>query len=490
VATDKALDRAPSDPAGWVGAYAAPEGWHRVDQRFRGARYRLSRLEDASTLEHGAARVFGRYDLLLERMATGFVKALQAASWKLEGVEAQEEIFERYVARRPEAVAYLLADALRFEMGADLARLLEAVGATSVRLIPAAAALPTITDIGMAALLPAADRSFSMAEARTGVAGAIGGKPLVGSAARMEHARGEVPGLVEMTLDRLVHELSPKQRDDELKGAPVVVIRSQEIDGAGENLPQGVAQKVMGTILEDLRLAAQCLADAGVNHFVVAADHGHLFGSSKGDDMKIDPPEGGRTVDLHRRCWVGRGGTTPSGCVRLTAADLGYEGTDLDLVVPKGTGVFKAGGSLSFHHGGLSLQELIIPVLTFELQGKKASKKKGAADLLALEDVPKEITNRIFSLKLKPLQLNLFEPLKVRVIAQGAAGKGIAAQAAWASEGWDSEGRVVTLVSGQPVDVRLVLDDDEAQELRVVVVEVATDRVLKDSPPIPVKVIS
>ena len=148
----------------------------------------------------------------------------------------------------------------------------------------------------------------------------------------------------------------------------------------------------MSTVLEDIRKAALRLANAGVEHFVITADHGHLFGSRRGDDMKIDPPDSGQEVDLHRRCWVGRGGQTPSSCVRLSAADLGYQGTDLDIVVPRGTGVFKAGGSLSFHHGGLSLQELIIPVLSLELKGKRRAMARRGGELVALESVPKEIT--------------------------------------------------------------------------------------------------
>lgn len=487
----KSLERPPPSARGWVDTYTALEGWHRVDQRFREARYRVTRLEDRGELEKGADRVFGRYDAVLERMATGFVSALQAEGWQLEGVLRQEEVYDRHVARSPEAVAYVLADAMRFEMGAELARLLGAVGATGVRVEPALAVAPTITDLGMAALMPGAERSFSMAASPKGVTGSIGGKALLGSAARMEHAKGRVPGLMEMTLDRLVQELSPKRCEEELKGAKVVVIRSQEIDGAGENLAAGIAQKVMGTILEELRSGVQRLADAGIRRFVIVADHGHLFGERRGEDMRIDPPEGGKTVDLHRRCWVGKGGSTPSACVRLSAGDLGYEGTNLDLVVPKGTGIFRAaGGGLAFHHGGLSLQELIVPVLTFELERKKAAKKRVPSELLALEGVDKQITNRIFSLRLKPVQLDLLEPLKLRVIAQSTADKSTAAQAAWASEGWDPEGRVITLVSGEPVEVRLLLDDDAVEELRILVIEATTSRVLKDTEPIPVKVLT
>lgn len=481
---DEELKRPPADATGWVEAYARSDGWHAMDQSFRTARYRLSRLEARSTLERGATRVFEDYDALLERMATGFVEKLRVAGWQVPGVLRQEQVYDHCVARRTEPVAYILADAMRFEMGAELVNLVEAIGAKAVQLEPAVAVAPSITDLGMAALMPGAEQSFSIAETPRGITGTIGGRPLVGSAARMEHAKGQVPGLVEMTLDRLVHELSPKKRDELLKDAKVVIIRSQEIDGIGENLPAGVTQKIMGTILEDLRGAVQRLADAGIHQFVIVADHGHLFGESRGDDMKIDPPEAGRKVDLHRRCWVGRGGSTPSSCVRLSSSDLGYEGTDLELVVPKGTGVFKAGGSLAFHHGGLSLQELIVPVLRFELRSTVASDSAGkkGGEAVAI-DAPKQINNLIFSVNLNYQEMF---PARVRVLAVNSADGKVVGQAAFATAGWDAEDHVLTLTAGDPVSVGLQIDDEAVQELRVIVTEVETQKTLKDTSPIPV----
>lgn len=483
----RALERPPTSARGWADSYTAREGWHRLDRRFREARYRLSRTQESSTLEQGAEHVFACYDGLVEQIATGFVEALQADRWDVDGLLRQEEVYDRHVARRSEPVAYLLADAMRFEMGAELAELLEAVGATSMRLEPAIACAPTITDVGMVALMPGAERSFSIDEIeKGGVSGVIGGRPLFGSLARMGYAMGQVPSLVEMTMDALLHGLTLKKLAEEVSGAPVVVIRSQEIDGAGENLPNGVAQTVMGTVLEDIRKAALRLADAGISAFVIAADHGHLFGQRRGDDMKIDPPEGGKTVDLHRRCWVGRGGSTPLACVRIPCSELGYS-TDLDLMVPRGTGVFKAGGDLAFHHGGLSLQELVIPVLTFDLKGRKA-KGKPEADRILLEGAPTQITNRIFSITLRRTDLAL-EPLRVRLLALDNAGGSTVGQAAFATSGWDAEGWILELKGGDPVSVGIQLDNDEVEELRVVVVEVGTDRTLKDTAPIPVQLL-
>ena len=141
----------------------------------------------------------------------------------------------------------------------------------------------------------------------------------------------------------------------------------------------------METVIGNIARAARKLASAGVESFVVTADHGHQFALRKEEDMRIDAP-GGDTVELHRRCWIGRGGATPPGTIRVSAAELGYD-SDLDFVFPTGLGVFKAGGDLAYHHGGISLQEMVVPVVTFRIPARLGA-GGAAASVVHLEDVP------------------------------------------------------------------------------------------------------
>src|SRR6185312_17446477 len=99
-------------------------------------------------------------------------------------------------------------------------------------------------------------------------------------------------------------------------------------------------------------------------------------------------------VGLHRRCWIGRGGTTPPGTIRVSAAELGYR-SDLDFVFPKSLGVFKSGGDLEYHHGGISLQEMVVPVVTFRIPASAEPSTVGNAVQLGTPDA---ITNRLFSI--------------------------------------------------------------------------------------------
>ena len=92
-------------------------------------------------------------------------------------------------------------------------------------------------------------------------------------------------------------------------------MRSQEIDKVGEMDGDFIARQVMDTVIENLARAIRKLAAAGVDSVVIAADHGHLFSREKDEAFRTDSP-GGDTVDLHRRCWIGRGGANPPGPIQ------------------------------------------------------------------------------------------------------------------------------------------------------------------------------
>jgi hypothetical protein len=259
------------------------------------------------------------------------------------------------------------------------------------------------------------------------------------------------------------------------------MVRSQEIDHAGETGFTFQVRQVMDTVIDNLARAIRKLAAAGVEHAVVAADHGHLFFSSDRDEsMRISSP-GGDEVDLHRRCWVGRGGATPPGCVRVSAAALGYD-SDLDLVFPLGNGVFKAGGDLAFHHGGPSLQELITPVLTVRM--KASGQDRSTAGPVTATGVPDAVTNRIFSvtIQLDGKVLSLFsKELVVRplLISSGkqVGGVGMAIDA-----DLDRATGCVKLQPGKPVTVVFLLSDESVPSLRIVVQDPTTDAELYRSP--------
>jgi hypothetical protein len=390
----------------------------------------------------------------------------------------QTRVFSEVVSERPKPVAYFLVDAMRFEMGVELSERLPKIAEVSVR--HALAALPSITPIGMAALQPGASASFSVVEQGGKLGAQIEGAFLPDLPSRKKLAAARVPKLVDLALDELL-SLQPSKLARKVEGAPVVVVRSQEIDHAGEHGFTFQARQVMDTVIDNLARAIRKLAAAGVEHAVVSADHGHLFFAADRDEsMRTDAP-GGDTVELHRRCWIGRGGATPPGCIRVAASALGYA-SDLELVFPTGSGVFKAGGDLAFHHGGPSLQELIIPVLTVRTKLREAAQP--SAGPITANGLPEAVTNRIFSvtLQLGEKNLSLFSsemlirPLLMSANKQvGAVGMAVDAEL-------DRATGCVKLGTSRPITVVFLLSDESVSSLRVVVQDPTTDAELYRSP--------
>jgi hypothetical protein len=223
--------------------------------------------------------------------------------------------------------------------------------------------------------------------------------------------------------------------------------------------------------------------DGKTKNFVISADHGHQFSVRKEDDMKTDNP-GGDTLDLHRRCWIGHGGSTPAGAVRVTGAELGYH-TDLDFVFPTGLGVFKAGGGLSFHHGAFSLQEIVIPVISLRMATGKPAEVPGVH--VRIEGCPPKVTNRTFGLKLAAGgDLLATEPLMLRVLLiSGAEEVGRAGMAVGGD--FDRGKSTLTLELGAEASVGMMLTNDACESLRVLVLDARTDGVLAESDELPVK---
>ena len=182
-------------------------------------------------------------------------------------------------------------------------------------------------------------------------------------------AHAGVP-VFDMKLDDLLPKPTKKVRDG-IQNAQLVLVTSQEIDEFGEKDTK-LARLLMDTMLDQLRRCVRILRDAGIKTIIIAADHGHLFAEEVGEDMKIDAP-GGKTADLHRRIWVGEGGNMDASFMRTPLRSLGVD-SDFDIATPWNFAVFKvAGGNLIYFHGGLSPQELIIPVLTLTPKARRTT---------------------------------------------------------------------------------------------------------------------
>ncbi len=457
--------------------YVAEGGWHRLDLLQRRLEARVARLEEEPETEKSLNLLRAKVESVLRRMAEKFGQALARDKWTVADTLHQTRIWSTRVAPMAGKVAVFFVDAMRFEMGTDFAA--QIPEAKDLKIEAAISVLPSITPLGMAALLPGAAESYSVVEVGGKLAAKVDGQALGEVKARMSHLKARVPDATDITLERLLQDSFSKVQD-RIGDARLVVVRSQEIDALGENI-ETLARGVMDTVIGNLARAVRRLASMGFERFLLTADHGHQFSTRKEDDQKVGAPLGA-TLELHRRCWMGRGASSVPGTLTARAPELGYD-SNLEFVFPSGLGVFPAGGDLAYHHGGCSLQEMVIPVITFRM---KAAGNPSSAAHIRIAEHPESVTNRTFGVRLD-LEADLVnrEPLQLRVLLVsggeevGRAGMVIGAE-------FQRETGVLTMLPGASTSVAMVLTRDDIPSLRVVVQDVGTGGILTESKAIPV----
>lgn len=264
--------------------------------------------------------------------------------------------------KEPGVTALFMVDAFRYEMAEELFRAVDGTPATTTHLRARLAELPTVTEVGMNVLSPVA-RNGRLSPAVNGGAfkGFSTGEFRVTNPETRRRAMGDrvggatCPGL---TLSEVLSRDATSLKQT-VSRANLVVVHSVEIDSAGE---KGVGTAVFDTVMQKLRAAWRLLREAGVRRFVFTADHGFLLL----DETARDAVTHGRKIDPKRRHIVSTVAADHNGEVRVPLSDLGYDDTDgLHLMFPASTAVFDTGNrGMSFVHGGNSLQERVIPVLT------------------------------------------------------------------------------------------------------------------------------
>jgi hypothetical protein len=408
----------------WIVAYTEGESpWCMLDTYHRHMERRYHNFDFDSgeaheLLKKAITKARHRYMEVGGALAEQFLHRLRDSKFKTGKALLQTQLYEKKIkpGLAESKTAYVWVDALRFEMGRELAHSLQ--DGFSVKTEAAVAAVPTITEIGMAALLPGEVKQVIASPAGEGkLALDVDGTIIKDRKDRISYLKKKSGvEFFDLKLEDLLP--SPKKRIEEgIRSAQLILVTSQEIDALceGDNVP--LARRTMDEVLHLLHRSFRVLADLGVDNIILAADHGYLFGDELDEGMKIDAP-GGDTADLHRRVWVGKGGSADPAYMRARIAEFGLGG-DLEIAAPWNFACFKAkGGAKAYFHGGLSPQELLIPVIT--LQPLESRSRRGpAAGGIDWQLIPgsQKISTRFFSVQIKGAVTGLFEvtPPKVRV---------------------------------------------------------------------------
>jgi hypothetical protein len=356
------------------------------------------------------------YRRLAEKVQTAFVKHLETSGWPPAGRLANAEVYDRFVGERLKdrgrKIAYLMVDALRYELGVALEKLLAEDGA--VELHAAYAQLPTITPVGMGSLLPGAKSELTLDWLNDKLVPKLGDALVADVPHRMEAMRKRLGDrFTEMTLGDFVRGKVKLPATTEL-----LVLRSTEIDSQLESNPESTLGLIPAT-LKMIRAALHKLRGMGFNEAVIATDHGFFLNTSAEAGDVCVKPQGEWLANAHDRMLLGEGESDSHSAV-IAAERLGIRGAFPRCAVPRSFAPYRAGHL--YFHGGASLAEAVVPVLVVSL-GKAAEEKQKFKVEMAYKRGAKKITTRLPVIEIAVYTDDLFAPeLEILLEAQDSKG--------------------------------------------------------------------
>jgi uncharacterized protein (TIGR02687 family) len=371
-----------TSPAEGVQRYVS--SWYRLDQLYRKFIYHMQKSGQASLLADLYASVENRY-------TNSFVMALNDAwqdqiaglqEWKIPGFASQIDFYQEQAAeyrRKDQKVAVIISDALRYEVAEECLRRIRALDRFDAELKPMISALPSYTQLGMAALLP----HSTLALAEDGSGDVISdGEDTKGIAAREKLLAAGRKG---DSAKALKSEDIMNMRSDDGKALfrdhHIVYVYHNRIDAIGDKLQtEDQLPEAAEDAIEDLTKLVRKLTSANFSNIMITADHGFLYQhrALEESDFAIADPQGTEILVRNRRFVIGRGLAATKGMKRFDAAGLGLSGS-LDVLIPNSINRLRVKGAGSrFVHGGATLQEVIIPIIRV---GKQRETDLGQVDV-------------------------------------------------------------------------------------------------------------
>jgi len=452
-----------SDLAGLMKAYTEG-GWSNLDRAFRLFEAALTACADGEIIAPIVDLCRRRYREAVVKQQDVFLAAVKAEGWPPNETSRQSRIFDEHVApllERRERTAFFMVDSLRYEMGRDLGEAL--VGTGEVVISHAAGVVPTVTGCGMAALMPGADGMLRLVEKDGGLVPALGSRLLKTSADRMKLLADTYGDrFFETTLDEILG--SPKKIAGNLKDADIFVVRTQDPDAVAENLGGWRARRYLSDVVGDIAAAVRWVVSQGFTRVVISADHGHMMLPEIPAGDVVQAPPGG-WLENKRRCRLGSGLSGAAGTITLKAGQVGIQGELQEVCLPIGFRVFSEGEG--YFHGGLSLQEAVVPVIVFRAgEERQSAAGRPEIDIRYRSD---KFTSRVIGLKFH-LQGDIFGTVfRVRIEAyDGTGAKATVVGKAADCEARDEKTGDVTLEPNKETPVPLLIDPDfEGAEIEV-----------------------
>jgi len=340
--------------------------WWKIDNDYRKFRLTTDANDKLQTLSRYVKVTYRDYQNQLNEKFLNLISKQKDLS--IQGYQYQSDFWKKVTSSKKRR-AIILVDALRFELGKDLtANCQEALRDAEINCEPLIASLPTLTPIGMSFLIPSRDIKVNVEEGNWQVQSSdpVGNLAFISERKKLikkRHPKAVIFDDLEALFSASVVDLG--------HGNPIIVF-TRELDCLGHDSGLlNLSLNYLGEYLIGLVKAIKRLTTTGIEEIHIVSDHGFIFIEDVIEADKIPLDKNTSLAYAGHRCLVGKSIPENLGIVfDLPNSD------GLKFCVPQGAGIFKKRGKNDFLHGGISIQEILVPYI--QVIVRKVQPKYGA----------------------------------------------------------------------------------------------------------------
>lgn len=320
---------------------------------------------------------------------------------RIKDIFNQEDFYRDKIQKADTKVFVIISDALRYEVAATLTEELRRETQSNVEINSCQGIMPTTTKFGMAALLPHKELGVEYKNNKLYV---LADGQSTESIYRDKVLKRTNEKSVALQYKNIIG-MKREERSALVKGMEVAYIYHDKVDEASHTSDLEVFPACEAAIAEIKNLIRVIVNDFGGTHIYVTADHGFLYTYSpfnETDKLDKDTKFNERIVEYGRRFAIMNQGYSSNNLIQCKFLN---GNTEYDLFTPKENTRFKKAAGINYVHGGISLQELVVPIIDYHHlrnDSKKYLRNKDKYDTkpvtVNLLSANKKISNMIFSL--------------------------------------------------------------------------------------------
>lgn len=319
-------------------------GLYYIDFNYRKFREVLTEIDIEGSI---VKKVNQTYNLYLDEINYKYSLLVeQLPEFRVNGISNQQIVWSDFRKQQGKK-CIIFADALSYELGKELENNLIQFNVTNTAML---SSLPSVTEVGMTRLVMNSDESMLLKGDNSGIAILTDNfnKNLAQRENRKEKMRNDIHDLQFKEISDLLMQSTDNLGDN-------IVVFSRDIDSIGES-GASFGIEIFKNNLRDIARVINILSSKGYTVFIVS-DHGYLYTV---DNKPVKSPQG-EYIKLSSRYGIGN---NIQGEQIVKNSNWCSIESNFNIVFARGIAEYSIkGGNEDFEHGGISLQENILPYI-------------------------------------------------------------------------------------------------------------------------------